>query len=303
MRNKFIIVIQGPTASGKTALAIQIAKHFGAEIISADSRQFYQEMNIGTAKPSVEERREIKHHFVDFLSVRQEYTVADYEKQALAKIQELQKNNILPLVVGGSGLFVDALLKGINKIPETDETVRKSLNEKWKTEGLYALVQELKACDPLSFQRIDLKNPRRIIRALEVFRTTSIPYSEFLKEDVTDRPFQSIKVAIETDREELYERIDKRCDAMLNAGLLKEVKDLWHLRHFKAMQSIGYTEFFNYLDKETELEDAILKFKQHSRNYAKRQMTWLRKDKDVFWYTPSMSHAQLISYLETRMKE
>lgn len=286
-----IVVIQGPTACGKTALSIQLATSLKGEIISADSRQFYQEMNIGTAKPNKQELAAVKHHFVGFESVRNPVNVSGFEKLALAAIEKILNQNKIPFVVGGSGLFADAITKGLNFIPEIDPEVRAELNDRFKTNGIEVLLKQLEQLDPTTFTKIDRQNPRRIIRALEVCKATGKPFSFYLGQKLPPRKFDSIKIAIDIPLKILYSRIEKRCDQMITNGLLKEVEGLIECKEFSSLHTIGYTEFFDYFEGNYLLHEAITKFKQHSRNYAKRQMTWLRKDKDIKWFTGDDSQA------------
>lgn len=286
MPPNYIVCIQGPTATGKSDLAVYLAKHFDTEIISADSRQFFKEMSIGTAKPTNEELQKIKHHFIDFLSVKDKYSAFDFEQQALKVISSMLQNHKLPILMGGSGLYIDAVIKGFNAIPDTDSVLRKQLIDEFHESGLNAMLKKLELLDPDYYQKVDRSNPRRVLRALEVCIGTGIPYSKFLNKPKTKRPFKTIRIGISYPSSELYNLINQRCDRMLNNGLIDEVRSLYNLKHLSALQTIGYREFFPYLNNEISIDFAIEKFKQHSRNFAKKQMSWLRSDKDIIWFIP-----------------
>ena len=283
---KNLIVIVGPTAIGKTALAIDLANRYGAEIISADSRQFFKEMNIGTAKPTLEERTAAVHHFVDFISIKDHYTAGQFEKEAIQKLSELFEQSDTVIMVGGSGLYVDAVCYGIDEIP-ADETIRAQLNEELETSGLAPLQLELEKVDPEMWETINQKNPQRIVRALEVYRTTGKPYSSFRKKQPKERTFQVIKIGLNTDRSIVYERINKRVDLMLEAGLLAEVEALIPFKHLNALNTVGYKEYFSYFDNELSLDEATELLKKNTRNFAKRQLTWFRKDQATQWFEPN----------------
>ena len=279
-----IVVIQGPTACGKTTLSISLALKFGAEIISADSRQFYHELNIGTAKPSDTELAQVKHHFVGFESILNPVDVSAFEQVALKTISQLLKAGKLPFLVGGSGLFIDTVTKGINHIPEVDSSIRQELDLRMENEGLAILSDELKQLDIFTYNKIDIHNPRRVIRALEVCIGTGKAFSYYTNQQLPKRDFESVKIGIEVPIEVLYKRIEDRCDQMFDNGLVNEVESLIEFRELTSLKTIGYTEFFDYFDHKYSLDEAIAKFKQHSRNYAKRQMTWLRRDKEIVWF-------------------
>jgi len=282
-----IIVIVGPTAVGKTSFSIQLAQWLNAEIISADSRQFYKEMNIGTAKPSSEELSSVKHHFINNLSVTDSFNVSDFETQACKIIESLLDENRYCIVTGGTGLYINALLYGLDNVPETNSETRNLLNETLKEKGIEALQKMLYEQDYEYYSKVDIHNPRRIIRALEVCIFTGKKYSSFLMQKTTKRAFSPIIIGLELPREILYARIESRCDEMIEKGLLDEVKALLPYREFSALNTIGYTEFFDYLDEKLKYPEAVLKFKQHSRNYAKRQLTWWRNQKEINWFDAS----------------
>jgi len=284
--DKYLIVIMGPTAVGKTEVAINIAKEFKTEIVSADARQFYKEMNIGTAKPSDEQLKEVKHHLINSLNIIDNYNAGSFEKDALKVLDSIYKHHNIVVMVGGSGLYINAVCYGIDEMPETNTDTRISLSEKYSKEGLQSLVDELKQVDPDYYEKVDKANPHRIIRALEVFRNTGLPYSTFLNKEKKLRPFKVIKIGLDMDRKELYKRINNRVDLMIEKGLEKEVKSLSDQKLCNSMQTVGYSEWFDYFDGKISIDRVIELIKQNSRRYAKRQMTWFRKDKDIKWFLP-----------------
>lgn len=283
MTQKHLIVIAGPTAVGKTAIAIRLAQHFNTEIISADARQFYKEMNIGTAKPSEEQLRSVPHHFINFLSVENNYTVGQYEKDVLLKLEELFKKHDIIILTGGAGLFIKAITDGLDILPSADPEIRESLQELYDTKGIEALQTKLEDVDPEYYKKVDIQNPVRLIRALEVFYTSGKPISSFHIKDAPTRPFKSIKICLNLEREILYQTINDRVEKMFEEGLVNEAKQLYPLRKLNALQTVGYAELFDYFDKTIDLQKAKEKIKQNTRNYAKRQMTWFRKDKEFVW--------------------
>ena len=285
MENKHLIVLAGPTASGKTATAIKLAKAFDAEIISADSRQFYKELSIGTAAPTAEELAQVKHHFVHNLSVEDKYDVADYEKDVLSYLKEYFKTKNVAIMVGGSGLFIDAVCKGLDSIPDISDEVRTKVTKMLEEGGLEALQKEVERVDMPYFQIVDKQNPRRLQRALEVYYQTGRPYSTFRQGNTTKRDFNIIKLAILWDRDKLIERINKRVDLMMEQGLLDEVRSVYSKRYLNSLNTVGYKELFDYLDGKCSLEQAVEQIKINTRQYAKRQMTWLRKHGDYQWFT------------------
>ena len=285
MENKHLIVLAGPTASGKTATAIKLAKAFDAEIISADSRQFYKELSIGTAAPTAEELAQVKHHFVHNLSVEDKYDVADYEKDVLSYLKEYFKTKNVAIMVGGSGLFIDAVCNGLDSIPDISDEVRTKVTKMLEEGGLEALQKEVERVDMPYFQIVDKQNPRRLQRALEVYYQTGRPYSTFRQGKTTKRDFNIIKLAILWDRDKLIERINKRVDLMMEQGLLDEVKSVYSKRYLNSLNTVGYKELFDYLDGKCSLEQAVEQIKINTRQYAKRQMTWLRKHGDYQWFT------------------
>ena len=297
-KQKNLIVIAGPTAIGKTALAIKIAQIYQTEIISADSRQFFKEMSIGTAKPNQQELAAIPHHFINSHAIHEEVSVGTFEKQAISKIEELFQTNDVLVMVGGSGLYINAVLYGFDEIPKADERLRNQLNQKLESEGIESLQTQLKELDPTYFNEVDIHNPQRVIRGLEVCLTTRKPFSSFRKTQNKERNFKTIFIGLNTDREKLYERINLRVDLMMQDGLLEEVKSLQDSQHLNALKTVGYTEIFKFLKEEWSLEEAVNKIKQNTRNFAKRQLTWFRKSEDIVWFDPSKSK-EMLDYLET----
>lgn len=289
-------MIAGPTAIGKSQLAIDLAKELKCEVLSADSRQFFKEMSIGTAKPTAEEMQNIPHHFIDNISITEEYNVGKFEVDALKKLEELHQKNDVAILVGGSGLYINALLYGLDDLPSGNAEIREKLEKDFKEKGIESLQEALKKIDPIYYQEVDIHNKHRVMRALEVSLTTGTPYSSFRNRKKIERPFKSIFLVLNTDREKLYERINLRVDLMMQNGLLNEVKALKQYEKINALNTVGYKEIFNYLNGETSLEFAIEKIKQNSRNYAKRQITWFKKNKDAMWFDPSQK-AEIMSYI------
>ena len=294
MKDKYLICILGPTASGKTTLAIETAKYFDSEIISTDSRQFYNEMNIGTAKPTKEELAAIKHHFIDCLSIQQKYTAGDFEHDALATITELHKTKDVVVLAGGSGLYINAILFGIDPFPEISREIREKILKLYKEKGLDAIKDELRKLDPEFYCEVDLDNPRRIMRAIEVCWASNTTYSSFRKKEAKKRNFKVIKIAYDYKREELYKRIEKRVDIMLEEGLEAEVKSLEEHKDLLSLSTIGYKEFFDYFKGNISYERAVELVKQNSRRYAKRQLTWFRKDEEINWINPKIDKQKLL---------
>ncbi|MGM9477523.1 tRNA (adenosine(37)-N6)-dimethylallyltransferase MiaA [Pedobacter sp. GSP4] len=284
---KTLISVVGPTAIGKTALAIQLAQHFGTEIISADSRQFFKEMEIGTAKPDAEELAAAKHHFINSHSVSQLFSTGDFEVEGLKTLDQIFKKHDLAIMVGGSGLYINALINGLDEMPEIDLTIRENLNKKFDDEGLSAIQSQLAALDPEYFAKVDQQNPQRMIRGLEVFLSTGQKLSSMLSATKKERPFNIIKIGLNTDRAILYDRINKRVDQMIDKGLVDEVKSLVDFKKYNALNTVGYSEIFDYLDGKSSLEEAISAIKQNTRRFAKRQLTWFRRDEEINWFEPN----------------
>ncbi len=297
---KNLVVIVGPTAIGKTTLSIQLAMLFNAEIISADSRQFFREMNIGTAKPTADELSTIQHHFINTVSVIDDYDAGKYEQEADTLINDLFKTHNTLFLVGGSGMYVNALCNGFDDLPPIEEGVREEVLDTYKREGLPFLQAQLKKLDPEYFQKVDLKNPQRLMRALEICISTRLPYSSFRKGKNKTRNYTLIKIGLNTNREQLYKQIDERVDKMMEAGLLTEVKKLIPYKTLNALQTVGYKELFDYLDDKHSLEKAVELIKQNSRNFAKRQLTWFKKDTTIKWFEPIEMEA-IISYVREQL--
>ncbi len=276
MKKNTLIVIGGPTASGKTALAIEKALEFKTEIISFDSRQFYKEMSIGTAKPTAEELSKVKHHFIDTISIEEEWNAGIYERKAIEKLNELFLENEYVVAVGGSGLYLNALLYGFDELPDKDENLRKELQEELEEKGIEFLQEKIKNLDLEYFEKGEIKNPHRLMRAIEVSIISGKPYSSLKKLGTIERNFDYKIYMIQHEREKLYERINLRVDQMINDGLVEEVKSLLPYRNHNALQTVGYKEIFEYLDGKSALEEAIEKVKQNTRRYAKRQITWFK---------------------------
>ena len=284
--DKTLIVVCGPTAVGKTDYAIKLAKKIGTEIISADSRQLYSEIPIGTAQPSREELAEVQHHFIATRSIADEYNAGMFERDALALLEQLFKKHNTVVCCGGTGLYIKALCEGLDDVPKADDNVRNELIQRLETEGLGSLQAELAKLDPIHFEKMDSQNPQRVIRALEVCLSTGKPFSSFHNSSKKSRPFTVNKIGLELPRKELYERINKRVDLMLNNGWLDEAKSVYHQRHLNALNTVGYKELFAHLSGEMNLEEATEKIKINTRRFAKRQMTWFKKDEEVEWIYP-----------------
>ena len=283
---KSLIVVAGPTAVGKTALAIRLAKYYETEIVSADSRQFYREMDIGTAKPSSEELDAVKHHFINSLSITDAFNVGDYEKESLKLLTRLFKKHDIVIAVGGSGLFISAIINGLDDIPPSSGENRDKLNRLFTEKGISFLQEKLKNTDPVFYKEVDLNNPQRLIRALEVYETTGKPFSKFRKKIQKPRPFNIIQIGLNINREQLYENINNRVDLMIKNGLIQEVKKLSSFRHLNPLNTVGYSELFDYFDGNSTIDEAILKIKQNTRRFAKRQLTWFNKSENIIWFQP-----------------
>lgn len=283
---KTLIVIAGPTASGKTAFSIQLARALNTVILSADSRQFYKEMSIGTAAPTPEELLQVKHYFVHNISIEDKYDVADYEREALALLDELFKTHETVVMTGGSGLFIDAVCNGIDEMPDVQPETRNKVDKLLRDGGINALSNEVQRLDPEYFDIVDRQNPRRLQRALEICYQTGKTFTSFRQGNTVERDFDIVKYALLWDRQALIERIDKRVDLMMEHGLLEEAKALYSKRHLNALNTVGYKELFDYFEGQCTLDEAIEQIKIHTRQYAKRQMTWLRRDTHYKWITP-----------------
>ncbi|MEY3366962.1 MAG: hypothetical protein RI973_117 [Bacteroidota bacterium] len=295
--NKFLVVIGGATASGKSALAMELALHYGNEIISADSRQFYTEMNIGTAKPKPEDRALVPHHFIDFLSVRDSYSAGMFEKDALGALHRLFEAGESAVMVGGSGLFIKAVCEGFDEYPDVPSEISREIEQLHLEHGIEALQGKLRMLDPQYFNTVDLNNPRRLMRALSVCIVTGRPFSDFRLGNKPERGFVPIYIQLQMPREKLYDLINQRVDQMVEAGLVEEARMLYEYRYLPALQTVGYQELFQHFDGQASLDGAIEKIKQNTRNYAKRQETWFRKNKQ--WKTLSPSDIKgAINYID-----
>ena len=300
--NKTVILIAGPTAVGKTAVAIQLAKHFNTEIISADSRQCFKEISKAVAKPSATELQEVNHHFIHSHSIEETITAAYYEKYALEKVTELFQRHDAVVMVGGTGLYIKAFCEGMDEIPTVDELLRQQLQRSYQKHGLEWLKQQLQEHDPLFADKGEMQNPQRMLRALEVVRSTGTSILHFRKGEKQQRNFNLIKIGLELPRQELYQRINLRVDVMMENGLLQEAKEVYPLRHLNALQTVGYRELFDCFDGTISFENAIDKIKLHSRHYAKRQLTWFKRDEAIQWFHPSELE-NMIDYVETNIKK
>ncbi|WP_121966641.1 tRNA (adenosine(37)-N6)-dimethylallyltransferase MiaA [Myroides sp. N17-2] len=296
--NNYLIVVIGPTAIGKTALGIKIAQHFNTNIISCDSRQFYKEMAIGTAVPSAEELAAAPHHFIQNISIHDTYSVGDFERDALAKLDEFFKENPVQVMVGGSGLFVNAILNGLDDFPDVDPSIREQLNKDLEEKGLPYLQNMLKELDPIHYEKVAIDNPQRVTRALEICVGTGKPYSSFLNIKQHSRNFTPIVIGLEADREKMYERINMRVDIMMDKGLLQEAEALYPHRENNALQTVGYRELFSYFDKEYTLDFALEEIKKNTRRFAKRQITWFKRTPDVMWFDYLTDTKQIIDSIK-----
>jgi tRNA dimethylallyltransferase len=295
---KTLVVVVGPTAVGKTATAILLAQHFNTEIISADSRQFYREMNIGTAKPYADELAAAPHHFINSHSIEHEYSAGDFERDALQLLEKLFQTTDVVIMVGGSGLFVRAVCEGLDDLPKAPEGVREALNKSFEENGLEPLKARLKEIDSQYYATADIDNPQRVIRALEVHEATGKSMSFYQKKELSKRTFNIVTIGLNMVREKLYERINLRVDKMMEAGLLEEVKSLATYRHKPAMLTVGYSEIFEYLDGNCSQQEAVEKIKQNSRRYAKRQITWFKKYGNTNWYETSQFE-EILQYVNS----
>ncbi len=288
--DKYLISIVGPTAIGKTALSIKLAQHFKTDIISADSRQFFKEISIGTAAPSGLELSTVKHHFIHHKSIQEDYNVGAFEKEALETLTTLFKTQDIVIMVGGSGLYIDAVTEGLDDFPNVDSSIREQLNSDLKVKGLSYLQNQLKILDTKAYDTIAIDNPHRVIRALEICIGTQKPYSSFLKKDKLKRPFKTITIGLSADRDLIYNRINKRVDMMIEEGLLEEVKNLYSYKSLNALNTVGYKELFYYIEGTWTLDFAISEIKKNTRRFAKRQLTWFKKNERILWFdytTPS----------------
>jgi tRNA dimethylallyltransferase len=298
---KTVVVIAGPTAVGKTSVAIQLARHFKTEIISADSRQCFKELNIGVARPSVGELEKVKHHFIASHSIHEEVTAATFEEYALQKVNELFKLHDVVIMVGGTGLYIKAFCEGLDRIPAIDPVIRENITRQYEQGGLEWLQQQVKEKDPAFYSHGEIQNPQRMMRALEVVEATGQSILAFRSGQKATRDFNITRIGLELPKEELHHNIHTRVDKMMEAGLLDEIKSLLSFRHLNALQTVGYTELFNYLDGTITLDKAVEQIKTNTRQYAKRQMTWFKKDKAMNWFSP-LQPEEIIKFLDGVVK-
>lgn len=296
---KKLIVICGPTAIGKTEVAVKIARHFNCEIISADSRQFYIETNAGTAKPDATQLSEVKHHLINSLHISEDYSAGKFEHDCLILLEQLFLKNNFAVMVGGSGLYIDAVLFGIDDVPKSDVTLRKMLDDEYNAKGLTALHARLRQLDPVYFETNDIQNTQRIMRAIEVSMITGMPYSSFLNKKPVVRNFEIIMIGLNTNRDLLYQRINKRVDTMIDNGLKQECELLFENRNLNALQTVGYKEIFAHLEGKISFIEAVMLIKQHTRNYAKRQLTWFRRYENMHWFEPEQI-SEMIRLIERK---
>ncbi len=299
---KHLITIIGPTAIGKTSLAIKVANYFKTEIVSADSRQFYKEMNIGTAKPSNSELKSIKHHLINNKSINDDYNISDYEKDALKSIKSIFNKNDIAILVGGSGLYINTVLYGLDEMPEISNHTRNSLYLDLELKGIKKMQEQLKLLDPASYNTIDINNPRRLIRALEVSISTGKSYSSFLKKKKKKRNFNIIVLGINQDRSDLYNKINTRVDNMVKNGLINEAEGLYNLKSLNALNTIGYSEVFNYIENNSSIDECVDEIKKNTRRYAKRQLTWFKSIDRVKWITPEYNFEKITSHINNLIR-
>ena len=295
---KTLIIIAGPTAVGKTDLCVKIAKLLDTEVVSADSRQFYRELAIGTAKPTIEEMAGVKHHFINSHSIQDYYSVGDFERDCLVVLEEIFQRKNVAILTGGSGMFIKMITDGIDEMPEADLDLRQNLAQRLDNEGLEVLADELKNLDPIYYQQVDIQNTQRVLRALEVCISSGQPFSSFRKNQKVERPFRMIKIALERPREELYARIDKRMDMMLANGLEGEAKSVIDFREHYALKTVGYREIYEHLDGEYDREEMIRLLKRNSRRYAKRQITWFKNQDEFHWFD-AKNEEEIMRFIET----
>lgn len=303
MSKNYLISVVGPTAIGKTSLAIKLARYYNTEIISADSRQFFREMSIGTAVPSKEELDAAPHHFIQHISVEENYSVGDFERDAISKLDELFRKHKVVIMVGGSGLYVKAILEGLDDFPRVDPGLREKLNVIYETKGIEPLQQQLKDLDPEYYEVADIKNPHRLIRALEICIGSGKTYSSFLNRKKPERNFKAINIGLEANREIIYDRINRRVDLMMDEGLLEEAEALYPKRRLNALNTVGYKELFDYLKGIHSLETAVAEIKKNTRRFAKRQLTWFRKQEQICWFDFNTSSEKVIEYIEGKIAE
>jgi len=302
LKQKHLICIVGPTAIGKTALSIKLAKYYNTEIVSCDSRQFFKEMTIGTAVPTPEELAAATHHFIQNKSILEEYNVGTFELEAISKLNELYKKHDVVIMVGGSGLYVNAVINGLDDFPKVDSSIREELTQQLELEGIEYLQNQLKELDPVSYEKIAIDNPQRLSRALEICLGSGKPYSSFLNIKKNSRVFKTITIGLTADRNLMYDRINKRVDIMMENGLLEEVKTLLPHKELNALNTVGYKELFNYLDNKWELDFAISEIKKNTRRFSKRQVTWFKRNQDTTWFDFKYQLDEVINHINSEVK-
>ena len=291
-----LVILLGPTGVGKTDLSIELAKYFKSEIISADSRQIFKELTIGTAVPSIADQGKIKHHFIQSHSITDYYSVDRFEKEVLDTLNHIYSQTNIAIMTGGSMLYIDAVCNGIDELPDPDPDLRNDLNKQFEKDGIEGLRIQLKRLDPAYYEIVDLKNPKRLLRAIEVCLTTGKPYSTLRTSTKKERPFKITKIGLNLPRDILYNRINQRVDKMIEDGLIEEARQVFHLRHLNSLNTVGYKELFDYFEGKTDEASAIDLIKRNTRRYARRQLTWFRKDKDIIWFQPDQKN-EIIQYL------
>lgn len=301
MDSKFLIIIAGPTAVGKTTIAIQLAKYFNTEIISADSRQLFKELNIGVARPSQEELKEVKHHFIANKSIGEYFSAGEYEREVIALLDDLYKTRDIVILCGGTGFYINAILNGFDEIPQIDEKIRQELNHQLEKSGIESLQQKLKELDEETYKEMDIHNTQRVVRALEVCLGTGQKFSSFKRIKEVQRNFVSVKIGLNVSKEQLHHNINTRVDEMMRTGFLEEAKSVYDFRSHNALQTVGYKELFDYIDGKTTLLEAVELIKLHTRQYAKRQLTFFNKHKDYSWFEPKQVSA-IISFIDEVIK-
>ena len=301
MKKNNLVTIVGPTAIGKTALSIKLAQHYKTEVVSSDSRQFYEEMNIGTAVPSAEELKTVKHHFIQFRSIQEPYSVGAFEKDAISLLKQLFLDHNVLVMAGGSGLYVDAVTKGLDDFPEIDPEIRTNLKNTLDQKGIETLQNDLKKRDPKSFEQIDIYNKQRLIRALEICIGSGSPYSHYLGIHKKKRDFNTLKIGITANRDIIYDRINQRVDIMIEEGLVEEARKLYPYKKLNALQTVGYKELFAYFDKTLSLDQAIQEIKKNTRRFAKRQGTWFRRDPNIKWFDYQSTTSEIIQAIDQEL--
>lgn len=294
---KTLIVVTGPTAVGKTALCLNIAKHYGIPIINADSRQIYRELKIGTAAPTEDQLRQVRHYFVGTLGLSDYYSASIYEQEVMNLLPTLFQTSDYALLTGGSMMYIDAVCNGIDDIPTVDDETRETLKRRLAEEGLESLCEQLRVLDPEHYELVDRKNPRRVVHALEICLMTGQTYTSFRKNERKERPFRIVKIGLNRDRDTIYQRINARVDQMMHDGLLDEARSLYHLRHLNALNTVGYKEMFTYIDGTWTLDEAVERMKGNTRRYARKQLTWYKKDPQVVWFSPE-DEASILNHID-----